>query len=107
LGSGITKKQRLRVFENRALRKIGSKRDKIIGECRKLYNEELHKLHSSPGIIKTFKARKMRLAGQVARMAAKRNAYSILVGKPEGKRRLGRSKQWWENNIKLDLTEIE
>jgi hypothetical protein len=80
----------LRVFENRVLRRIfGPKRDEMMGEWRKLHDEELRDLYSSPSIIRIIKSRRMRLAGHVARME-KRNAYKLLVGKPEGKRPLGR-----------------
>jgi hypothetical protein len=78
------------VFENRVLRIFGPKRDEVIGGWRKLHNEELHNLYSSPSIIRIIKSRRMRWAGHVARMGEKRNAYRILVGKPEGKIPLGR-----------------
>jgi hypothetical protein len=72
------------VSENRVLRRIfGSKRDEVTGDWRKLHNEELHNLYSSPNIIRMIKSRRMRWAGHVARMREKRNAYRILVGKPE------------------------
>jgi hypothetical protein len=71
-----------------------------------LHNEELHNLYSPPNIIRMTKSMRMRWAGQVARMGAKRTAYRILVGKPEGKRPLGRPKRWWMDNIKMDVTEI-
>jgi hypothetical protein len=87
---------RLKVFENRVLRRIlGPKRDEVTGDCRKLHNEELHKLYSSPGIIKMMKSRRMRWAGHVARVGEKRNAYRISVGKPEGKRPLERPRRRW------------
>jgi hypothetical protein len=77
---------RLRVFENRVLRRIfGLKRGEVTGEWRKLHNVELRDLYSSPSIIRIIKSRRMRLAGHVARMGEKRNAYRLLVGKPEGK----------------------
>ena len=77
--------QRLRVFENKVLKKIfGSKRDEITGEGRKLHNAELHALYSSPNIIRNLNSRGLRLAGHVARMEQSRNAYRVLVGKPEG-----------------------
>jgi hypothetical protein len=80
----IRKEHRLRVFENRVLRRIfGPKRDEVTGGWRKPYNEELHNLYSSPN--RMIKSRRMRWLGQVARMVEKRNAYRILVGKPEGK----------------------
>jgi hypothetical protein len=85
---------RLRVFENRVLRKIfGPRRDDATGDWRKLHNEELHKLYSSPNIIRMINSRQMRWAGYVTRMGVTRNAYRILVGKPEGKRPLGRPRR--------------
>jgi hypothetical protein len=71
-----------------------------------LHNEELHNLYSSPNIIRTIKSRRMRWAGHVARMGERRNAYRILVGKPEGRRSLGRPRRRWVDNIKIDLREI-
>jgi hypothetical protein len=92
------------VFENRVLRRIFEpKRDEVIGGWRKMHNEELHKLYSSPSIIRMIKSRKMRWEPHVARMGEKRNAYRILVGKPEGKRPLGRPRRRWVDNIKMDL----
>jgi hypothetical protein len=75
------------VFENRVLKRIfGPKRDEVTGGWRKLHNEELHNLYSSPNIVRMIKSRRMRWAGHVARRGEKRNAYSILVGNPEGMR---------------------
>jgi hypothetical protein len=72
------------VFENRVLRRIfGPKRDEVTGEWRKLHNKELHDLYSSPSIIRIMKSRRMRWAGHVARIGGKRNAYRLLLGKPE------------------------
>jgi hypothetical protein len=71
-----------------------------------LYNGELHKLYSSPSIIRINKSRRMRRAGHVARMGENRNAYRILVGIPEGNRPLGRPRRRWVDNIKMDLREI-
>jgi hypothetical protein len=86
----------LRVFENRVLRRIfGPKRDEVTGEWRKLHNEELQDLYSLPSIIRIIKSRSMRWAGHVARMGEKRNAYRLLMGKPEGKRPLGRPRHRW------------
>jgi hypothetical protein len=84
------------VFENRVLRRIyGPKRDEVTGEWRKLHNEELRDLYSSPSVIRMMKSI-MTLAGHVARMGEKRNAYRLLVGKPEGGRPLGRPRRrWW------------
>jgi hypothetical protein len=98
---------KLRVFENRVLRRIfGSKRDGVTGGGRKLHNEDLHNLYSSPNIIRILKSRRMRWAGHVARMGEKRNVHRLLVGKPEGKRPLGRPRRRWTDNIKMDLLEI-
>jgi hypothetical protein len=95
------------VFENRVLRRIfGPKRDEVIGGWRKPHNEELHILYFSSTIIRILKSRRMRWEGHVARMGEKRNAYRILVGKPEGKRPLGRPRHKWEYNIKMDLRGI-
>jgi hypothetical protein len=96
------------VFENRVLRRIfGSKRDEVTVEWRKLHNEELRDLHSSPSIIRIIKSRRMRWAEHVARMGKKINSYRLLVGKPEGKRPLGRPRRRRVDNIKMDLGEIE
>jgi hypothetical protein len=95
------------VFENRVLRRIfGPKRDELTGDWRKLHNEELHRLYFSPSIIRMIKSRTMRWAGHVARMREKRNTYRILIGKPEGKRPLGRPRSMWVDNIKMDHGEI-
>jgi hypothetical protein len=95
------------VFENRVLRRIfGPKRDEVIGDWKKLHNEELHSFYSSPSIIRVIKSRRMRWAGLVARMGEKRNAYRILLGKPEGKRPLGRPRRRWVDNVNMDLREI-
>jgi hypothetical protein len=85
---------------------FGPKRDEVTGGWRKLRSEELHNLYSSPSIIRMIKSSRMRWAGHVARMGAKRNACRILVGNPEGKRPLGRPRRRWVNNIKMDLGEI-
>jgi hypothetical protein len=95
------------VFEKNVLRRIfGSKRDEVIGGWRKLYNGKLHDLYCSPSIIRSIKSRKMRWVVHVARMGVKRNAYRILVGKPEGKRPLGSPRRRWEDNIRMDIREI-
>jgi hypothetical protein len=78
----------------------------VTGGWRKLHNEELHNLYSSPSIIRMNTSRRMRWAGHVARMGAKTNAYRILVRMPEGKRPLGRPRRRWVENIKMDLREI-
>jgi hypothetical protein len=93
------------VFENRVLRRIfGPKRDGVTGEWRKLHNEELHNLYSSPSIIRIINSRRMRWAVHVARMGEKRNVYRLLVRKPEGKRPLGRPRRKYADNIKMDLS---
>jgi hypothetical protein len=95
------------VFENRVLRRIpGPKGDEVTGEWRKLHNEELHDLYSLPSIIRIIKARRKRWAGHVARMGEKRNAYRLLVGKPEGRRPLGRPSRRWLYYIRVDLVEV-
>jgi hypothetical protein len=79
------------VFENRVLRRtFGPKRDGVTGEWRRLHNEELNDLYSSPNIIRVIKSRRMKWARHVARMGERRGAYRILVGRPEGRRPLGR-----------------
>jgi hypothetical protein len=92
----LREEDRLRVFEKRVLRKIFEpKKDEMTGEWRKLHNEELRDLYSSPSIIRIMKSRRMRWAGHVARIRAKRNAYELLVGKSEGKGPLGRPRRRW------------
>jgi hypothetical protein len=81
--------------------------DEVTGEWRKLHNEELHDLYSSPNIIRIIKSRRMRWAGHIARMGEKRNVYRLLVGKTEGKRPLGRPRRRWVDNIGMDLGEVE
>jgi hypothetical protein len=95
------------MFGNRVLRRIfGPKRDEVTGELRKLHNEELHNLYSSPDIIRKMKSSRMRWAGHVARMAEERKVYRVLMGKPEGKRPLERPRRRWEDGISMDLREI-
>jgi hypothetical protein len=93
-------------FENRVLRKMFGRRREEDGSWRKLHNDELHDLHSSPNIGRVIKSRRMRCAGHVARMGEGRGAYRVLVGRPEGKRPLGRPRRRLEDNIKMDLREI-
>ena len=103
----LREEHRLRVFENRVLRRIfGPKRDEVTGEWRKLHNEELSDLFSSPNIVRVVKSRRMRWAGHVARMGEERGVHRVLVGKPEGKRPMGRHRRKWEDNIKMDLQEV-
>jgi hypothetical protein len=94
---------RLRVFENRVLRRtFGPKRDEVTGVWRKLHNEELYDLYSSPNMLRVIISR-MRWTGYVALMGEGRGMYRVLVGKPEGKRPVGRPRHRWEDNIKVDL----
>jgi hypothetical protein len=78
----------------------------VTGGWRKLHNEELHNLYSSPSIIRIIKSRRRRWAGQGARIGEKRSVYTLLVGKPEGKGRLGKPRRRWIDNNKIDLLEI-
>jgi hypothetical protein len=95
------------VFENWVLRKVfGPKRDEVTGEWRKLHNEELNDLYSLLNIVRVVKPRRMRWAGHVARMGEDRGVQRMLVGKPEGKRPLGRPRRRREDNIKMDLQEV-
>ncbi|KAJ4427899.1 hypothetical protein ANN_23907 [Periplaneta americana] len=103
----LREEHRLRVFENKVLRKIfGAKRDEVTGEWRNFLNTELHALYSSPDIIRNIKSRRLRWAGHVARMGESRNAYRVLVGRPKGQIPLGRPRRRWEDNIKMDLREV-
>jgi hypothetical protein len=99
----LREEHRLRVFENRVLRIFGPKRNEETGGWRKLHNEELHNLYSSPSIIGMIKNDEM--GGACSTNGEKRNAYRILVGKP-GRRPLGRIRRRWVDNIKMDLREI-
>jgi hypothetical protein len=93
------------VFENRVVKRVfGPKRDFVTGEWRKLH-EELNILYS-PNIIRAIKSRRIRCAGHVARIGNIRNVYKDLVRRPQGKRKLGRPRHRWDNNIKMDLKEL-
>jgi len=101
------KEHRLRVYENRVLRRIfGLKNDEVTREWRKVHNEELNDLYSSPNIVRLIKSRRVRWAGRVARMGERRGIYRVLVEKPEGKRPLGRTRHRREDNIKMDLHKV-
>ena len=94
------------MLENKGLRRIfGPKRDEMTGEWRKLHSDELNDLYSSPSIVQLIKSR-MRWVGNVACMGERRGIYRVLVGKPEGKRTLGRPRRKWEDNIKMGLQEV-
>ena len=103
----LREERRLKFYENRMLRRIfGPKRDEVTGEWRKLHNEELNNLYCSPNIFRVIKSRKMRWTEHVARMEERKGVYKVLMGKPEGKRPLGRARRRWEDSIKMDLQEV-
>ena len=104
----LREERKLRVFENMVLRKIfGPRRDEVTGEWRRLYNEELNDFYSSPNIVRVIKSRRMRWAGHVARMGEERgDVCRVLVGKPEGRKPLGRPRSRWVYNIRMDLQEL-
>ena len=85
---------------------FGPRRDEVTGQWRRLHNEELNGLYFSPNIVRVIKSRRMRWAGHVARMGEEREPYRVLVGKPEGKRPLGRPRRRWVDNITMDLQEV-
>ena len=95
------------MFENMVLSRIfGPRRDEVTGEWRRLHNEELNDLYSSPNIVRMIKSRRMRWAGHVARMGEEREVYRVLAGKPEGRIPLGRPRRRWEDNIRMDVQEV-
>jgi len=99
--------KKLRVLEDMVLRRIfGPKRDEVTGGWRRLHNEELNDLYSSPNIVRVIKSRRMRWAGHVARVGEERGVYRVLVGKPEGKRPLGRPRRKWLDNIRMGFQEV-
>jgi hypothetical protein len=103
----LREERRLRVFENRVLRRVfGPKRDEVKREWRKLHNEVLYDLYSLPDIVRVVKSRRMRWAGHVARMGEERGLHRVLEGKPEGKRPLGGPSRRWEDNIKMDVQDV-
>jgi hypothetical protein len=99
--------RRLRVFENKVLTRVfGPRRDEVTGDWRRLHNEELNDLYSSPKIVRVIKSRRMIWAGHVARMGEVRGVYRVLVGKPEGRRPLAKPRRRWVNNIRMALQEV-
>jgi hypothetical protein len=104
----LREEYRLRLFENRVLRRIfDPKRFEVTGEWRKLHFEELNDLYSSPAVIQWIESRRMIWAGRIARMGERRDAYRVFVGKHEGKSPLERPRRRWEGNIKMGLQEVE
>jgi len=103
----LREERKLRVFENKVLRRIfGPMRDEATGEWRRLHNEELNDLYSSPNIVRVIKSRRMRWAGYVEHMGEERGVYMVLVEKPEGKTPLGRPRRRWVDNIRMNLQEV-
>jgi hypothetical protein len=102
----LREERKLRMFENKVLRIFGPRRDEVTGEWRRLYNEELNDLYSSPNIVRVIKSRRMRLAGHVARMGKERGVYRVLVGKLQGRRPLGRPRRRWVDNIRMDFQDV-
>jgi len=104
----LREEKRLRMFENMVLRRIFEpRRDEVTGEWKRLHNEKLNDLYSSPNIVRVIKSRRMRWAGNVARIGEKRGVYRVMVWKPEGNRPSGRPRRRWVDNIRIDLQEVE
>jgi len=103
----LREERTLRVFENRVLRTtFGPRSDEVTGEWRRLHNEELNDLYSSPNIVRVIKSRIMRWAGYMALMSEERGVYRVLVGKPEGRTPLGKPRRRWVDNFRTDLHEV-
>ena len=102
----LREERKLRVYENMLLRIFGPRKDEVTGEWRRLHNEDLNDLYSSPNIVRVIKSRRMRWAGHVARMGEEKGVYRVLVGKPGGRRSLGRPRRRWVDNIRMDLQEV-
>jgi len=102
----LREERKLRMFDNMVLRRIfGSSKDEVTGEWRRMHNEELYNLYSSPNIVRVINSRRMRWAGHVAHIGEERVVYGVLVGKPEGRRPLGRPRRRWVD-IRMDLQEV-
>jgi len=103
----LREERKLRVFENMVLRRIfGPRRDEVTGEWRRLHNEELNDLYSSSNSVRVIKSRRIRWADHVARFGEERELYRILLGKPEGRKPLGRPRRRWVDNIRMNLQEV-
>jgi len=103
----LREERKLRLFEDMVLRRIfGPRSDEVTGEWRRMHNEELNDLYSSPNIVRVTKSRRIRWAGRMVRMGEEMGVYRVLVGKPEGKRPLGRPRHRWVDNIRMDLQEV-
>ena len=102
----LREERKLRVYENMVLRIFGLRRDEVTGKWRRLHNDELNDLYSSLNFVRVIKSRRMRWVGHVARMGEEKGAYRVLLGKPEGRRPLGRPRRRWVNNIRMDLQEL-
>jgi len=102
----LRKERKLKVFENMVLRIFGPRRDEVTREWRRLHNEDVNNLYSSPNILRVIKSRRMRWAGHVARMGEEKSVYRILVEKPGGKSSLGIPRRRWVNSIRMDLQEV-
>ena len=98
----LREERKLRVFENMVLRIFGLSKDEVTGEWKRLHNEEINDLYSSPNIVRVIKSRRLRWAGHVERMCEERGVYRVLVGKPEGRR----PRRRWMGNIRMDLQEV-
>ena len=103
----MREERKLRVLEKKVLKRIfGPRRDEVTGDWRRLHNEELNDLYCSPNIVRVIKSRRMRWAGHVVRMGEERGVHRVLLGKPEGRRPLGRPRRRWVDNIRIDIQEV-